>query len=75
MSYAWHSKSQRISGFEEENFEVVIRMWWPSWSCDLDYSPIRLHTTINSNGLVFSSKGLHFCNLNIQHLLPKMDEV
>ena len=25
--------------------------------------------------LTFISKGLHFCNLNIQHLLPKLDEL
>ena len=25
--------------------------------------------------LVFRSKGLHFCNLNIRHIVPKLDEL
>lgn len=25
--------------------------------------------------LTFSSKGLHFCNLNMQHILPKTEEI
>ena len=25
--------------------------------------------------LTFKSKGLHFCNLNIRHLVPKLDEL
>ena len=29
----------------------------------------------NSTELTFVSKGLHFCNLNIQHILPKIDEL
>ena len=27
----------------------------------------------DSSELTFTSKGLHFCNLNIQHILPKLD--
>ena len=29
----------------------------------------------NNSDFTFSSKGLHFCNLNIQHILPKADEL
>ena len=29
----------------------------------------------DSSELIFTSKGLHFCNLNIQHILPKLDEL
>ena len=29
----------------------------------------------NFSELTFTSKGLHFCNLNIQHILPKIDEL
>ena len=28
-----------------------------------------------SNDLSFKSKGLHFCNLNIHHIVPKIDEL
>ena len=28
-----------------------------------------------SNDLLFKSKGLHFCNLNIHHIVPKIDEL
>ena len=36
------------------------------------YSPRQ---TANNSDLTFSSKGLHFCNLNIQHIIPKADEL
>ena len=29
----------------------------------------------DSSELAFTSKGLHFCNLVIQHILPKLDEL
>ena len=28
-----------------------------------------------SADIVFHSKGLHFCNLNIRHIVPKVDEL
>ena len=28
-----------------------------------------------SNDLIFKSKGLHFCNLNVHHIVPKIDEL
>ena len=28
-----------------------------------------------SNNLIFKSKGLHFCNLNVHHIVPKTDEL
>ena len=31
--------------------------------------------TVNNSDLTFSSKGSHFCNLNIQHIIPKADEL
>ena len=33
---------------------------------------ILQHKTTNLN---FRSKGLHLCNLNVQHILPKLDEL
>ena len=34
-----------------------------------------LPATENSLGLPFNSKGLHFCNINIRHILPNIDEL
>ena len=28
-----------------------------------------------SNDLIFKSKGLHFCNLNVHHIVPKIDKL
>ena len=39
-SLMFHAKFQnhRPSGSEEEDFEEgFCHLWWPSWSCDLDY--------------------------------------
>ena len=33
----------------------------------------RLHN--NNLNMRYLSKGLHFCNLNIQHIIPKLDEL
>ena len=38
-------------------------------------NPTCFSTPAIDNDLDFSARILHFCNLNIQHLLPKMDEV
>ena len=44
-----------------------------SISCTNDASP---ETGISINtGLIFRSRGLHLCNLNIRHLVPKLDEL
>ena len=32
-------------------------------------------SNLKGSNLYFSSKGLHLCNLNIQHILPKLDEL
>ena len=29
----------------------------------------------DSDNIIFPSKGLHICNLNIRHILPKIDEI
>ena len=44
----------------------------------LSNNPTYLSTptpSSNGMGLTFTSKGLHFCNLNIQHILPKINEL
>ena len=33
------------------------------------------HTDSSELPLIFTFKSLHFCNLNIQHILPKLDEL
>ena len=33
------------------------------------------HPNINSSELAFTTKDLHFCNLNVLHILPKLDEL
>ena len=58
----------------------------PSNSYTHDHNNCDLHTVdatclppqiTNSNhlDLPFKSKGLHFCNINICHILPKIDEL
>ena len=44
-----------------------------SVKCTNDASP---ETGIsNDTDLIFRSRGLHLCNLNIRHLVPKLDEL
>lgn len=38
------------------------------------YSSTPTATSKNKE-LIFAMKGLHFCNLNVQHILPKIDEL
>ena len=54
--------------FESDVLNVSIISSSNSPSC-LSFS----HT--DSSELTFTSKGLHLCNLNIQHILPKLDEL
>ena len=44
-----------------------------SISCKNDASP-ETGISINTD-LIFRSRGLHLCNLNIRHLVPKLDEL
>ena len=34
-----------------------------------------LDTESQNSNITFMPKGLHFCNLNIRHLTPKLDEL
>ena len=44
-----------------------------SMSCTNDASP-ETGISIDTD-LIFRSRGLHLCNLNIRHLVPKLDEL
>ena len=71
---------QPISPFNEAEFDSIP-------SCDADRFSIRNASAasastvlvetnkMNITDFVFRSKGLHIANLNVRHLLPKLDEL